>query len=44
VFDLLVKQEKTSVSKGSQGIKEILEELVEIERKIDEKEEALKKE
>jgi hypothetical protein len=44
VFDLLVKQDKASVSKGSQGIKEILEDLVEIERKIDEKEEALKKE
>jgi hypothetical protein len=44
VFDLLVKQDKTNVSKGTQGIKEILEELVEIEQKIDEKEEALKKE
>jgi hypothetical protein len=44
VFDLLVKQDKNSVSKGTQGIKEIMDELVEIERQIDEKEEALKKE
>jgi hypothetical protein len=43
VVDLLVKQDKASVSKGTPAVKEILEELVEIEKKIDEKEEALKK-
>ncbi len=43
VFDLLVKQEKSSVSKSTQGIKEIIEELVQVEKKIDEKEDALKK-
>ncbi len=43
VFDLLVKQEKTSVSKSTQGVKEIIEELIQVEKKIDEKEEALKK-
>jgi hypothetical protein len=43
VFDLLVKQDKSSVSKSTQGAKEIIEELVQVEKKIDEKEEALKK-
>ena len=43
VFDLLVKQDKASVSKGTQGVKEIIEELVDIEQKMDAKEEALKK-
>lgn len=43
VFELLVKQEKTSVSKSTQGVKELVEELVEIEAKMDAKEEALKK-
>jgi hypothetical protein len=43
VVDLLVKQEKGSVSKSTAGVKEILEELVELEHKIDDKEEALKK-
>ncbi|MBN1115075.1 MAG: hypothetical protein JXA66_07010 [Oligoflexia bacterium] len=43
VFDLLVKQDKASVSKGTQGVKELIDELVEIETKMDAKEEALKK-
>ena len=43
VFDLLVKQEKASVSKGSAGVKELIEALAEIEQKTDQKEEALKK-
>jgi hypothetical protein len=43
VFDLLVKQEKASVSKGTQGIKELIEEITAIEQKMDQKEEALKK-
>ena len=43
VFDLLVKQEKASVTKGTAGIKETLEALADIEQKMDQKEEALKK-
>jgi hypothetical protein len=43
IFELLVKEEKNSVSKGTPGVKEILEDLLNIEEKIDEKEESLKK-
>ncbi|MBN1525706.1 MAG: hypothetical protein JW904_14610 [Spirochaetales bacterium] len=43
VFEALVKQEKASISKGTSGIKELIEELEELEVRIDEKEEELKK-
>jgi hypothetical protein len=42
-FELLVKEEKNSISKSTQGVKEILEDIVNIENKIDEKEDAVKK-
>jgi len=43
VFDLLIKQEKKSITKTSTGVKDILVELDKIEKHIDEKEEAVKK-
>ncbi len=43
VFELLVKEEKSSVTKTTAGVKEILEDLHKIEEKIDEKEDSLKK-
>jgi hypothetical protein len=42
-FELLVKEDKNSISKSTQGVKEILEDIKDIEEKIDGKEEALKK-
>jgi len=41
-FELLVKEEKSTISKSTQGLKEILEDIMNIEEKIDGKEEALK--
>ncbi|MBN1798028.1 MAG: hypothetical protein JW822_05605 [Spirochaetales bacterium] len=41
-FELLVKEDKNSISKSTQGVKEILEDIMNIEEKIDGKEEALK--
>jgi len=43
VFEQLVKQGAESVSGETEGIKALIEELVKIEKKTDEKEEALKK-
>jgi hypothetical protein len=42
VFELLVKEEKNTISKTTPGIKEILQEMLDIEEKINEKEESLK--
>jgi hypothetical protein len=43
IYELLVKEEKNSISKSTPGVKELLEELMNLEEKVDEKEEAMKK-
>ena len=42
-FELLVKEDKNTISKSTEGLKEILDDIKDIEEKIDGKEEALKK-
>jgi hypothetical protein len=43
VYDLLVKKERKSISKGTPEIKDLLTEIADIEKSIDKKEKELKK-
>jgi hypothetical protein len=43
VYDLLIKKDRKSISKGTAEIKELLSEISDIEKDIDKKEKELKK-